>query len=218
VISALRMYGEGLRAGPCQSEPQRVRLSDGTLVPLPLERYLGRADVTDELLLQGLEGPVLDVGCGPGRHLHALAAHGVFALGVDLSPVAVELAVGRGARAIVGDVFGELPGGRSWRNALLLDGNIGIGGSPVRLLDRIGGLLQPGGGVIVELERPGARTYSTEARLERGGAASGWFPWARVGVSAMPAIARAAGFTVVEVRSVSGRWVARLSVDSRPVP
>ena len=34
-----------------------------------------------------LRGPVLDVGCGPGRHLHALARRGVFGLGVDLSPV-----------------------------------------------------------------------------------------------------------------------------------
>ena len=72
-----------------------ARLADGTSVPLPLERYLGPADATDEQLLDGLSGPVLDVGCGPGRHLRALAARGVFALGVDLSPVAVELAVGR---------------------------------------------------------------------------------------------------------------------------
>ena len=31
-------------------------------------------------------------GCGPGRHLHALARRGVFALGVDISLAAVTLA------------------------------------------------------------------------------------------------------------------------------
>ncbi len=127
------MYDAGLRQGAGTGIRHYARLRDGTAVPLPLERYLGPADTTDEQLLDGLTGPVLDVGCGPGRHLRALANRGVFALGVDLSPVAVELAVGHGGRAIVGDIFDELPGGGTWRSALLLDGNIGIGGSPVRL-------------------------------------------------------------------------------------
>jgi hypothetical protein len=58
----------------------------------------------------------------------------VFALGVDLLPVAVELARGRGARAIVGSIFDELPGSGTWQSALLLDGDVGIGGAPARLL------------------------------------------------------------------------------------
>ncbi len=89
------------------ADAAQARLRDGTVLPLDLERYLGPADESDERVLDGLTGPVLDVGCGPGRHLHALAARGVFALGVDLSPVAVELAVGGGGRAMVGDIFGD---------------------------------------------------------------------------------------------------------------
>ncbi len=210
MISALSMYGDGLRRGARPSARQRARLIDGTSVPVPLERYLGPADATDEQLLDGLSGPVLDVGCGPGRHLHALAARGVFALGVDLSPVAVELAVGRGGRAIVGDIFDELPGGGTWRSALLLDGNIGIGGSPVRLLARIGALLHGGGVLLVELEPPGASTCSTQARLESDDVASAWFPWARVAAPEIAPIARAGGFTAAEVWALSGRWFARL--------
>ncbi len=210
MISALRMYGEGLRAGARPGLRPQARLRDGTAVPLPLERYLGPADATDEELLDGLSGPVLDVGCGPGRHLRALAARGVFALGVDLSPVAVELAVGGGGRAIVGDVFDELPGGGTWRSALLLDGNIGIGGSPVRLLARIGALLQADGELLVELEPPGALTCSTEARLETGGVASAWFPWARVAAPTIAPIARAGGFRATEAWPLAGRWFARL--------
>ena len=219
MTSALGMYGHGLRRGSdggSAARPQ-ARLIDGTAVPLELERYLGPADHTDERLLDGLRGPVLDVGCGPGRHLHALAARGVFALGVDLSPVAVELAVGGGARAIVGDIFDELPGGATWASALLLDGNVGIGGSPVRLLARIGALLGDGGKLLIELDPPGTPTGATRARLEYEGAVSAWFPWARVAASAIAPIARAGGFGVNEVWPISGRWFARLQHDGRRV-
>jgi SAM-dependent methyltransferase len=204
------MYGEGLRGGEGSDLRQHVRLIDGTAVPLPLERWLGPADATDEALLNGISGPVLDVGCGPGRHLRALAARGVFALGVDLSSVAVELAVGGGGRAIVGDIFDELPAAGRWRSALLLDGNIGIGGSPGRLLARIGALLEDGGEVLVEVEPPGAVTCSTRARLETGGAASAWFPWARVSAPAIGPIAQAGGFGAIAVWQLSDRWFARL--------
>jgi SAM-dependent methyltransferase len=210
VISALRMYGDGLRGGNNAGRLHRARLNDGTYVPLPLERYLSRADATDERLLDGLLGPVLDVGCGPGRHLHALAARGVFALGVDISPVAVELAVEAGGRAMVGDIFDEVPASGRWRSALLLDGNIGIGGSPVRLLARIGALLEDAGELLVELEPPGTSTRSTQARLERDGIASAWFPWARVAAPAIVPIACASGFRAAEIWPLSERWFARL--------
>lgn len=211
MISALHMYDDGLRCGA--GARHYARLRDGTAVPLPLDRYLGPADTTDEQLLDGIAGPVLDVGCGPGRHLRALADRGVFALGVDLSPVAVELAIGHGARAIVGDIFDEIPGGGRWRSALLLDGSIGIGGSPVRLLGRLGALLAPDGELLVELEAPGAPTCSTEARLESGRVVSAWFPWARVAAPAIEPVARAGGFEARTVWPLAGRWFARLARD-----
>jgi SAM-dependent methyltransferase len=204
------MYGEGLRRAARPGTRPHVRLKDGTAVPLALERWLGPADCTDEQVLDGLSGPVLDVGCGPGRHLHALAARGVFALGVDLSPVAVELAIGGGGRAIVGDIFDDLPGGGTWRSALLLDGNIGIGGSPVRLLARLGALLQEGGEILVEVEPPSGRTCCTHARIESDGVTSAWFEWARVAAPAIASIARAGGFAATAVWPLSGRWFARL--------
>ena len=211
------MYGDGLRGGAAWGLRPNVRLIDGTAVPLALERWLGSADATDEALLDGLRGPVLDVGCGPGRHLRALAARGVFALGVDLSPVAVELAVGGGGRAIVGDIFGDLPAGGRWRSALLLDGNIGIGGSPARLLARIGALLEAGGEVLVEVEPPDAVTCSTQARLENDAVASAWFPWAQVSARAIGAIAQAGGFVAIAVWPLSDRWFARLRrEEARP--
>ena len=84
-----------LGTGP---EPRaRLRLADGRLEPLPLDRWLAPADATDIEVLERVEAPVLDLGCGPGRHLAALRKAGKRGLGVDLSPVAVRLARGRGA-------------------------------------------------------------------------------------------------------------------------
>jgi SAM-dependent methyltransferase len=211
VIDPLSLYGDGLlHAGEAQ-----VRLSDGTTLPLPLDRYLGPPDAIDERLLGGLRGPVLDVGCGPGRHLHALAARGVFALGVDLSPVAVALARGRGTRAIVASIFQELPAAGEWRSALLLDGNVGIGGSPTRLLARIEKLLRDDGELLIELEPPGVATGATFARIETIDGVSSWFRWARVSIADLEWLARAAGFRVQASWPLGDRFFARLGLQRR---
>ncbi len=151
-------------------------------------------------MLARAAAPVLDVGCGPGRHLAALKAAGKSALGVDLSPVAVRLARRRGATAIPGDVFGDVPHGGRWRTALLLDGNIGIGGAPDALLRRVRELLAPGGAVLVEVDPPGAPTVCTRIRIEAAGEVSEWFPWARVGVDGIEPLAARAGLPHVDVR------------------
>jgi SAM-dependent methyltransferase len=211
MASPLRIYADGLAAGASRGdEGVRVRFGDGSVMALALSRWLAPADETDEVLLSGISGPVLDVGCGPGRHLHALAARGVFALGVDLSPAAVALARDRGARAIVASIFEEVPGAGTWRTALLLDGNIGIGGAPQRLLARVGALLMPRGEVIVELDRPGASTATLAARLEIATEASDWFRWARVSIDDVEPIARDAGYEVIDRARLDGRWFARL--------
>jgi SAM-dependent methyltransferase len=207
----LRVYGDGLLGRGTPGRAVRVRLLDGTVLPLALEQFTAPADATDELVLSTLRGPVLDVGCGPGRHLHALARRGVFALGVDLSPVAVRLARGRGGNAIVGSIFDVLPGARSWRSALLLDGNIGIGGSPLRLLRRVRALLSDRGVVLVELEGPDVRSARTLARLETAGGSSAWFPWALVSAPDVGPLAEAAGFSSESLWREGGRWFARLA-------
>lgn len=207
----LGVYAAGLR----HPSGALLRLRDGTALPLPLDRYLGPPDETDLSLLDCIRGPVLDVGCGPGRHLHALLARGVFALGVDLSPAAVELATGRGARAVEGSVFGDLPGAGSWRTALLLDGNIGIGGCPTRLLTRIRALLREDGELLVELGGPEEPTEAMLVRIETANEVSSWFPWARVSTNDVKGMARTAGFAVQSQWTLGGRWFARLSLSPR---
>jgi SAM-dependent methyltransferase len=207
--SALDFYERALSdlggAGPIQ-----VRFRDGHLAPMPVARYLAGADAHDRELLADVAGPVIDVGCGPGRHLAALTSRGVFALGVDISPVAVARARRGGSRAVVADVFGVVPGAGTWATALLLDGNIGIGGQPDRLLSRLGALLCADGVILAELEPPQAPTGTALARIEAGGDASDWFPWARVSVSEISDVAADAGMTVERTWQCGERWFARL--------
>jgi SAM-dependent methyltransferase len=157
-------------------------------------------------------GPVLDVGCGPGRHILALARRGVLALGVDVTPGAVRHARARGAAVVLGSVFAPVPGAGHWRTALLLDGNIGIGGRPVTLLERISSLLRGDGRVLCELDPPGAPTRSELIALEDGdGARSDWFPWARVSADAVGAVARVAAMELEAVWEQDGRWFGQLA-------
>ena len=209
---AIALYESALEDAAASSGPAGplLRFDDGDTLPFPVGRFLAAADPLDRRVLEGVQGPVLDVGCGPGRHLRELTARGVYALGVDLSSAAVELARSGGARAVVADIFGDLPGAGSWRTALLLDGNIGIGGDPVRLLTRLRSLLADDGVVLVELDRPGAATPAVRARLELAGETSDWFSWARVPACSTAAIAPEAGMTMEWEWSCAGRWFARL--------
>ena len=189
----------------------RARRPDGTAVALALQRWLGPLTAADEAVLQRTRGPVLDVGCGPGRHVLALAHRGRLALGVDVAPAAVRVARLRGAPAIEASVFDRIPGAGTWGSALLLDGNIGIGGAPVALLARLRELLRPDGEVLVELAPAGVPATTERIRLELGGLHSRSFAWAYVGVDAIEDPAEAAGFAVAERWQHERRWFARLS-------
>jgi SAM-dependent methyltransferase len=208
VSTALELYAVGLAGGGAGEV--RARTRDGVGLRLPYDRWLGPVDGVDEDVLSRAVGPVIDLGCGPGRHLHALARRGVFALGVDISQDAVDLARGGGANAVAACIFGELPGTGTWATALLLDGNIGIGGCPADLLTRIGRLLAPGGSLLVELEPRRARRGVLELRLESAALHSEWFPWAIVGTDEIAGLAREGGLVVDERWERGGRSFAHL--------
>jgi SAM-dependent methyltransferase len=206
VSSPLAVYAQMLEGAP--GDHHVVRFADGSGQAMGIERWKSGADDADERALAGLHGPVLDIGCGPGRHLHALARRGVFALGVDISAAAVGLARAGGGRAIVGSVFDEVPRAGSWGGALLLDGNIGIGGCPERLLSRVRTLLAPDGEIVVELADPTRLTVETRIRLEATGIRSDWFDWAEVSVRDVDRVLGGAGWVVVRRWRHSGRWFA----------
>jgi SAM-dependent methyltransferase len=207
MTAALDVYGRAL-ADP--GRPLLLLSDDGEARPAAVQRWLGPVTAVDERVLARALGPVLDVGCGPGRHVHALAGRGVLALGVDVSPVAVRLARRRGVRVIEQSIFARIPAAGSWRSALLLDGNVGIGAAPALLLRRLAALLAPAGEVLVELSPPGAGVARLRASLEHGGSRSGPFDWAIVAADAIDGPAEQAGFLVTERWCDHGRWFARL--------
>lgn len=180
-----------------------------------LDRWLGPVGPADRSVLDRCPGPTLDVGCGPGRLVAALVESGVEALGIDVSEVAVGLTRRRGGEALTADVFGPVPAEGRWHTVLLLDGNVGIGGDPARLVRRCAALLATGGSVLVELDGPGRASGSVRLRLEGddpdgGDVAGSWFPWARLSVDDVPCVAAAAGLRVGSVWSEEDRWFAEL--------
>src|SRR4051794_34893722 len=204
------LYGRLLGLAARRSgDSATLRRADGHAEPLPLERWLAPADGVDAAVLARVQAPALDVGCGPGRHVAALQAAGRV-LGLDLSPVAVSITRKRGADAVLGSVFDDVPDAGTWRTVLLLDGNVGIGGAPVALLRRARQLLAPGGLIVAELDPPGTPTGPVEVRLEGADAVSEWFAWARVGIDDAQTVAAAAGLGVAWTLEAGGRCFAGL--------
>src|ERR1700743_2888321 len=136
-----------------RAEPE-IEHADGSRTPLPVADWL-RALPGDTSIVDRCSGATLDVGSGPGRLTVALAERGIPALGIDVTPYAVQIARASGAFAILRDVFGRVPGTGRWKTVLLADGNIGIGGDPAALLRRIGDLLAPDGHPLGQVPRPG---------------------------------------------------------------
>jgi SAM-dependent methyltransferase len=172
--------------------------------------WCGEATPEELGVLDKIAPPVLDIGCGPGRHVMALALRGVPALGVDAAPSAVRLARSKGAAVLQRSIFEAIPGRGRWGSALLLDGNIGIGGHPEALLLRARELLRPSGRLLVETAKPGTLTRRFPARVESPEGATAWFPWASVDADDVPLLAATSGYEVEEVWEGGGRWFASL--------
>ncbi|MET8042259.1 methyltransferase domain-containing protein [Micromonospora sp. NPDC005215] len=189
--------------------------TDGRRDLLPVRRWHGPPEPAIEAIAARCDGPTIDLGCGPGRLTRALAQRGLVALGVDISAEAVRLTQGRGVVALRRDVFDPLPGEGRWAHALLVDGNIGIGGDPVRLLRRCGTLLAADGTLVVEVEPPGAGLWQGQAYVLSGASGDGGrqgpaFPWARVGADVVAGTAAAAGLRVADRLRFGRRWFAEL--------
>ncbi len=204
--AVLDRYEDALR----RAAPLRVHDETGASLPFDVGRWLRAPDAADETLLARCTDPTLDVGCGPGRLVQALAARGVPALGIDVSAGAVSLARTRNTAVLHGSVFDPLPNEGGWAVVLLADGNIGIGGDAARLLGRVRDLLVPGGHALIEVDPGNEFGYFTATVRGPGGVAVGSFRWVRIGAAPLTALAAPLGFVAAERWSVHGRHFVEL--------
>lgn len=201
-VGALAAYEQALR----ERGPLGLMTSSGQHVELDMVRYLADANAADATVLERCVGPVLDVGCGPGRIVGALTEAGVSALGVDIADAAVEITLRRGALALARDIFSRLPGEGRWRTVLVLDGNCGIGGDVPALLRRLIELTSDDGVMIVEAATtvPGTDDVLT-ASFSTDDADGPTFPWAIASADVLLAYAEQVGLALVQRWSHSDR-------------
>ncbi|MFG2755571.1 methyltransferase domain-containing protein [Streptomyces wuyuanensis] len=207
-------YTEALRTG---RGPLFLRRRDGWLLPLEVERWCEGPDSADLTVLRRCHGPVLDIGCGPGRLVVALPARGHRALGIDVSPEAVARTLRAGGTALLRSVFEPVPDEGRWGTALLIDGNIGIGGDPAALLRRAAEVTAPGAVLIAEAS---AEDEDADERVEVSvvngtGERGAPFPWARLGARALCGHAAAAGWTPARRWTAAGRSFVELRGPSQ---
>lgn len=179
---------------------------------MDVSRWNAHADDADFSLLRSVTGPVIDIGCGPGRMVRAAAEVGHAALGIDVSPTAIEIATEAGLNVLLCSVFEPLPDEGSWQTALLVDGNIGIGGDVRAMLERCRELLADDGEIVVETHSVADwdRTY-TGRLVDSHGRESAAFPWAEVGIDTLLHRAAAVGLTSRRAWELDGRSFCRLT-------
>jgi SAM-dependent methyltransferase len=193
-----------------------VRRDDGEVSHLPVQRWLGgrHADGQFDRTVAALcNGPTIDLGCGPGRLVTELVRRGIPALGVDQSATAVGLARRSGAPVLRRDVFEQLPGTGRWHTVLLADGNVGLGGDPLRVLRRAAELVRRDGHCLVEFDAVARGIRTGWVRLESSRTIGPWFRWASVGIDCAAELAQEAGLALTGIHPIGDRVVASLASD-----
>ena len=153
---------------------------------MDVARWNADADIVDLGLLRSVTGPVLDIGCGPGRMVRAAQSLGLHTLGIDVSPAAIDIARDAGLPVMLGSIFDAVPDEGGWQTALLVDGNIGIGGDVDRMLARCRELIADDGEIVVELHGDPHHDRTFTGRLvDTQGHESEAFPWAEIGLAAV---------------------------------
>ena len=167
-------------------------------LPLDVLRWSSPADAVDQMVISRCAPPVIDVGCGPGRMVRALQQAGRAVLGIDISSIAVEAGSRGGGQVLRRRFIDPLPGEGRWGTALLLDGNVGIGGDVSALLCRCRNLVGPGGLIICEVDPDPERHEAYEVVLSDDRSRSAGMPWSSIGGRALQRLAASVDLITAE--------------------
>lgn len=148
-----------------------VERDDGFVSTSSIEGYFAPVRhwaTAERRALRLARGPVLDVGCGAGRVALALQARGREVLGIDVSPLAVEVARRRGVRdaRVLGVSAVDEHVGR-FRTVVLYGNGFGLLGTPAkarRLLRRLLGVTTADARILAA----STDIYATDDPLLRG--------------------------------------------------
>ncbi len=144
------------------SEPRYLHPDGRVTVAEPARHFQGYEhwSEVERTVLDRVEGRVLDLGCGAGRHARALKRRGHEVLAVDSSPDAVRTARERGVENCAVAGTDDLPVSRaSVDTVLLLGSQLGVRDYPVGMrsvLNDLHAVTAPGGRLVVDLEDPRA--------------------------------------------------------------
>jgi SAM-dependent methyltransferase len=193
----------------------------------------------EQRAMRYVRGRVLDVGCGPGRHVAYLQEHGFSATGIDVSPLAIEVCARRG----LGDVhvMSVTQVGRQlgvFDTILMMGNNFGVVGNRRRarwLFRRFKGITSPHGRILAESRDPYAgagvehRLYH-ERNLRRGRMggqvrlrvryrmlATPWYDYLLASADEMREILDGTGWQISQVlKEESGLYVAVIKKTQGP--
>ena len=138
-----------------------IRRDDDYVEQMPADfmmLYFQPPPENEQGLLAQLNGPVLDVGCGPGRHLLWLQEQGTEAVGIDISPRTVAVARDRGCADVrVMSVFDLDFEPETFNGVIMMFNNMGIGGTEQGTRQMLSALLDvtaPGGKLLAAVRDP----------------------------------------------------------------
>jgi SAM-dependent methyltransferase len=181
----------------------------GMTVELDIQRFRDAPSRSERRFLKRLTGPILDIGCGPGRAAAYLCQRDVPAMGLDANADLVALARLNGALCVHQSTFDPVPFEGRWQQVLLLDGNIGIGGDPAKLLERLRRILVPGGQALIEVGRSGSSRQMI-VREHASGKVGEPFAWATLTMSGLDELIAGLGWRCEYVYEIDDRLVVEL--------
>ncbi len=116
-----------------------IRTTSGDAYIKPFEEW----NESERRAMKGIQGPVLDVGCGAGRVGDYVKSLGLEYYGVDLSPMAVEVCHKRGHKNVYVMSADNIQLEREdFRTVVLFGNNFGIMGQPEGVVRMLKGFLQ----------------------------------------------------------------------------